>query len=326
MGVNTWLMKGFFDTIPRELDESAKVDGATRAQIFCASSCRSPSPILAVVALLSFIFTLNEFVVACVLLQTTDNEDARRSGCASTSTSSTAQLGAVRGRRAARRHPRDGAVPWPAAASSSAGSRRARSRDERRRASRSAASLLAEPHHDGSDRYVSSGPTSSAARAPCACACRADAVDQVVLRSVVDGEPRVVAAASTSETETRDVVAGDVEVGNPGSRYRWLLSGGDVGYAWLNGRARRRTTSPTRTTSLLDDRPRRPRWHLGSVVYEIFPDRFATPGAGDEAAATGRSREWGDLPTGRGRGDPRELYGGDLAGVEQHLDHVERSA
>ena len=29
LGVNTWLMKGFFDTIPKDLDESAKVDGAT---------------------------------------------------------------------------------------------------------------------------------------------------------------------------------------------------------------------------------------------------------------------------------------------------------
>ena len=34
MGVNAWLMKGFFDTIPAELDESARVDGATPAQIF----------------------------------------------------------------------------------------------------------------------------------------------------------------------------------------------------------------------------------------------------------------------------------------------------
>ena len=34
MGVNVWLMKGFFDTIPNELDESARVDGATPAQVF----------------------------------------------------------------------------------------------------------------------------------------------------------------------------------------------------------------------------------------------------------------------------------------------------
>ena len=36
MGVQAWLMKGFFDTIPSELDESARVDGATAGQIFCA--------------------------------------------------------------------------------------------------------------------------------------------------------------------------------------------------------------------------------------------------------------------------------------------------
>ena len=34
MGFNTWLMKGYFDTIPRSLEESAKVDGATPFQAF----------------------------------------------------------------------------------------------------------------------------------------------------------------------------------------------------------------------------------------------------------------------------------------------------
>jgi len=34
LGINTWLMKGFFDSIPRDLDESAKIDGATDWQIF----------------------------------------------------------------------------------------------------------------------------------------------------------------------------------------------------------------------------------------------------------------------------------------------------
>ena len=34
MGINVWLMKGFFDSIPREIDESGKVDGASDWQIF----------------------------------------------------------------------------------------------------------------------------------------------------------------------------------------------------------------------------------------------------------------------------------------------------
>jgi arabinogalactan oligomer/maltooligosaccharide transport system permease protein len=70
MGVNTWLMKGFFDTIPKELDESARVDGATPAQIFWGVVLPLALPVLAVVGLLAFIGTLNEFVLASAIMQT----------------------------------------------------------------------------------------------------------------------------------------------------------------------------------------------------------------------------------------------------------------
>ena len=70
MGVQAWLMKGFFDTIPTELDESARVDGATPAQIFWGVVLPLAAPVLVVVGLISFIFTLNEFVIASALLQT----------------------------------------------------------------------------------------------------------------------------------------------------------------------------------------------------------------------------------------------------------------
>ena len=73
MGVNAWLMKGFFDTIPAELDESARVDGATPAQIFWGVVLPLAAPVLAVVGILSFVGTLNEFILAKSLLQTTDN-------------------------------------------------------------------------------------------------------------------------------------------------------------------------------------------------------------------------------------------------------------
>jgi arabinogalactan oligomer / maltooligosaccharide transport system permease protein len=72
MGVNTWLMKGFFDTIPPELDESARVDGATPAQVFWGVVLPLAAPVLAVVGLISWIFTLNELVIASALLQTSD--------------------------------------------------------------------------------------------------------------------------------------------------------------------------------------------------------------------------------------------------------------
>lgn len=69
LGVNTFLMYGFFNTIPRELDEAAKIDGASHAQIFWTIILRLVAPILAVVGLLSFIGTFGEFIVAKVVLQ-----------------------------------------------------------------------------------------------------------------------------------------------------------------------------------------------------------------------------------------------------------------
>lgn len=71
LGVNTWLMKGFFDTVPIELDESAKMDGASHAVTFFRIILPLVTPILAVVGVLSFIGAINEFLLASVFL--TDN-------------------------------------------------------------------------------------------------------------------------------------------------------------------------------------------------------------------------------------------------------------
>lgn len=72
MGINIWLMKGFFDTVPREIDESAMVDGATHWQIFWQLIFPLVRPILIVVAILSFIGTYGDFVLARVLLKSTE--------------------------------------------------------------------------------------------------------------------------------------------------------------------------------------------------------------------------------------------------------------
>ena len=73
MGVNAWLLKGFFDTIPAELDESARVDGATPAQVFWGVVLPLSAPVLAVVALFSFVATINEYAIVSQLMQTRDH-------------------------------------------------------------------------------------------------------------------------------------------------------------------------------------------------------------------------------------------------------------
>jgi arabinogalactan oligomer / maltooligosaccharide transport system permease protein len=69
LGANTWLMKGFFDTIPADLDEAAKVDGATHAQVFFRIVLPLSIPILAVTAMLSFVFLFNEYILASILIR-----------------------------------------------------------------------------------------------------------------------------------------------------------------------------------------------------------------------------------------------------------------
>lgn len=74
LGVNTYLMYGFFNTVPQSIDEAARIDGAGHARVFFTIILRLVAPILAVVALLSFITTVNEFVVASVVLIDTEQQ------------------------------------------------------------------------------------------------------------------------------------------------------------------------------------------------------------------------------------------------------------
>jgi len=74
LGVNTWLIKGFFDTVPIELDESAKVDGASHTTTFFSIILPLVTPILAVVGVLSFISAINEFLMASVFLTQSESK------------------------------------------------------------------------------------------------------------------------------------------------------------------------------------------------------------------------------------------------------------
>jgi len=73
LGFNTWLMKGYFDTVSRDLDDAARVDGASGLQAFWYVLLPLVRPILAVVGLLTFIGTYSDFLLARVMLKSTEN-------------------------------------------------------------------------------------------------------------------------------------------------------------------------------------------------------------------------------------------------------------
>ncbi|BDR52286.1 sugar ABC transporter permease [Bombiscardovia nodaiensis] len=68
LGTNTYLMYGFFNTVPKEIDEAAEIDGAGHVRIFFTIILPLAAPILAVIALLSFIGTVSEYAVASTVL------------------------------------------------------------------------------------------------------------------------------------------------------------------------------------------------------------------------------------------------------------------
>ena len=73
MGINIWLMKGFLDTIPRDIDESAMVEGASHWQIFTRLILPLLRPILVVIGIINYIGIYSEFILARVLLKGTEH-------------------------------------------------------------------------------------------------------------------------------------------------------------------------------------------------------------------------------------------------------------
>ncbi|MBP1948053.1 sugar ABC transporter permease [Virgibacillus litoralis] len=70
---NAWLVKGYFDTIPRELDQAARIDGAGHLRVFWSIMLPLAKPILAVVALFNFMMPMFDFLLPSIVLTSESN-------------------------------------------------------------------------------------------------------------------------------------------------------------------------------------------------------------------------------------------------------------
>jgi len=183
------------------------------------------------------------------------------------------------------------------------------------------ATELSAPHHDGSYLLQCAEELGEEAvvrlRVP-----RGTRADNVLLRYTSDGEPRVVQAEIDEENDTEVWWRAGFPVWNPVTRYRWVVQEGSH-FRWVNGLGPVAHDVPDDDDFVIGIGPGGPHWHLDSVVYEIFPDRFAASGLEVESPDWTIPRAWDELPTGRGPETQYEWYGGDLRGIEQRLDHIE---
>jgi arabinogalactan oligomer/maltooligosaccharide transport system permease protein len=71
-----WMLKGYFDTIPYDIEESAIIDGASRQTIFLRIILPLAKPAIAITALFSFMTAWNEFILASVFMEAESNYTA----------------------------------------------------------------------------------------------------------------------------------------------------------------------------------------------------------------------------------------------------------
>ena len=156
-------------------------------------------------------------------------------------------------------------------------------------------SLLSQPHHDGS--YVLEAPDELGGEAVVRLRVpRGTEIDGTFVRYVCDGQPRVATGEIDEETDTDVWWTARFEVENPTMNYRWLLRGAEGGNRWLNGLGTFAHTVADADDFVITVAPPGPDWHLGSVVYEIFPDRFASSGAEYDAPGLGGAARLGRAP------------------------------
>ena len=183
---------------------------------------------------------------------------------------------------------------------------------------------LSTAHHDGSALYVPDDAPEVGQTVPVFLRVpHGDGTTDVHVRSTPDAEAELFPGVVDRSTDTETWWRCDVPARNPGTHYRFLLTGGPRGYRWLNGTG----THPHEVSDAADFRftapAPPPAWARDAYVYQVFPDRFArSAAAGRSVPAWAQPARWEDPVDALGPTVATQLYGGDLDGITEHLDHV----
>ena len=179
------------------------------------------------------------------------------------------------------------------------------------------------PHHDGSDLYVSNSAPRIGdkvvlkVRVP-----HSYTFEKSFIRIYEDGEPRSYELVLGSKGGSEDWYQVEVPIINTHTLYRFVFVSREK-YDWLNAFGLTDHDVHTNNDFQIVAVPANPEWIKSSVFYQIFPDRFAKSGNTYPVPDWAHPRDWNEFPRGRGEFTSSELYGGDIPGVEEHLDHIQ---
>lgn len=184
------------------------------------------------------------------------------------------------------------------------------------------------PHHDGSSLHVSTDAPALGdevlvrLRIPHSWG----EVSAVRTRSNPDREPRFSDARRLGSVDGWEWWEAPVLVENPEHGYRFLVTRADGRSVWVNATGVHEIETLDSEDFLLVAHPVPPVWLKETVLYQVFPDRFARSAAADERELPDWAMPavWTDpvdeVPPGRSN----QFYGGDLDGIVERLDHLQQ--
>lgn len=187
---------------------------------------------------------------------------------------------------------------------------------------------MLEPHHDGSPLYVSnlSPELGELVRVRLRVPESLGPVRAVRVRSNPNREPRLSTADRMHAADGWVWWEAEIVIENPVHGYRFLVRLDDGTDLWVNARGVFRIETLDSEDFKLTTHPPAPAWAESTVMYQIFPDRFARSAAADDREVPDWAipADWTDavdlVPPARSS----QLYGGDLDGIVERLDHLER--
>ena len=182
------------------------------------------------------------------------------------------------------------------------------------------------PHHDGSPLFVSDD--APALGDTVAVRLRVPAgygpLRAVRTRSNPDHEPEWTDAVLLGAADGWDWWEAPIHVRNPRHGYRFVLLHEDGRVEWLNQTGIHTGETLDAEDFALAATPAPPAWLHGSVMYQVFPDRFARSAQADAHPTPdwAITASWDDPVDPVVPGRSQQFYGGDLPGIVEHLDHL----
>ena len=189
--------------------------------------------------------------------------------------------------------------------------------------------LSLQPHHDGSAFYVLNQKPKLLEKVKIRLRVHAaiGKVAEVRARASESGEAFPTAPAKVVASNGGwALYEAEITMHNPKVNYRWMIKLDTGKILWLNALGLHGTDQPDINDFRINTFSSAPAWGPKTVLYEIFPDRFARSAEADKNKLPDWAikAEWSDEVIGQGPGTSEQFFGGDLWGVIDHLDHLQR--